>query len=162
MELFLLLIFRLAIFFLSRQKALYSLFYILHFLIAGFLLSSSFDLFENHNFIKKGVFEKIKKFIYLNCFLWFVYGLYLCIFPTVLISIRSFIIDDLMILCLFYLAVASAIWIYQLIYCVFFLKEHLLIRSAINPIIKVVHSILISINGWLLILLNLFNFAKLS
>ena len=150
-------------FFSHQDEKLYILYFIFFiFFVAGFLLSFSFYSFENHNFIKNGVFEKIKKFIYLNCFLWFVYGLYLCIFPTVLISIRSFIIDDLMILCLFYLAVASAIWIYQLIFCVIFLKEHLLMRSAINLIIKVVHSILISINGWLLILLNLFNFAKLS
>lgn len=149
-------------FFSHQDEKLYILYFIFFiFFVAGFLLSFSFYSFENHNFIKNGVFEKIKKFIYLNCFLWFVYGSYLCIFPTILISIRSSIIDNLMILCLFYLAAASAIWIYQLIYCVIFLKEHLLMRSAINLIIKVVHSILISINGWFLILLNLFNFANL-
>ena len=149
-------------FFSHQDEKLYILYFIFFiFFVASFLLSFSFYSFENHNFIKNGVFEKIKKFIYLNCFLWFVYGSYLCIFPTILISIRSSIIDNLMILCLFYLAAASAIWIYQLIYCVIFLKEHLLMRSAINLIIKVVHSILISINGWFLILLNLFNFANL-
>lgn len=149
-------------FFSHQDEKLYILYFIFFiFFVAGLFLSLNFYSFENHNFIKNGVFEKIKKFIYLNCFLWFVYGSYLCIFPTILISIRSSIIDNLMILCLFYLAAASAIWIYQLIYCVIFLKEHLLMRSAINLIIKVVHSILISINGWFLILLNLFNFANL-
>lgn len=154
--------------FLSYQDKKPHIFYIIFFIIffiflaTGFLLSLSYCLFEIHNSIKKGVFEKIKKFIYLNCFLWLVYGLYLCIFPAILNSIGSFIIRNLMFLCLLYLAAALAIWIYQLIYCVIFLKEYLLFKSTATVIIKIVHSILISINGWFLILLNLFNFANLS
>ena len=150
--------------FLSYQDKKLLNFYIIFFIFftTGFLLSLSYCLFEIHNFIKKGVFEKIKKFIYLNCFLWLVYGLYLCIFPAVLNSLGSFIIRNLMFLCLLYIAAALAIWIYQLIYCVIFLKEYLLFKSTATVIIKIVHSILISINGWFLILLNLFNFANLS
>lgn len=154
--------------FLSYQdKKLHNFYFIFFiFFATGCLLSFSYCLFEihfeTHNLIKKGVFEKIKKFIYLNCFLWLLYGLYLCIFPAVLNSLDSFIIRSLMFLCLLYLVAALAIWIYQLIYCVIFLKEYLLFKSTATVIIKILHSILISINGWFLILLNLFNFANLS
>lgn len=108
----------------------------------------------------------IKKFINVNWFIWFVIVLYFSILPIFFNCTNSFIIKQWpkhwSFLCFFYLAAALAIWIYQLIYCKFFLKDYLLKKSSNILFIRTLHSIFISINGWLLILLNLFNFAELS
>lgn len=148
-----------------KMFATYSV--LLIFFSLSFMLSGSYFSYGNIASIKKAnIVKRIKKFIHLNCLFWIAYVIYLSIFPIYLNCSGSFIIKQWpkhwSFLCFFYLAAALAIWIYQLIYCIFFLKDYLLKKSSNILVIRTLHSIFISINGWLLILLNLFNFAELS
>lgn len=130
-------------------------------------LPGFYFLVEQRNSIKKeNTTKKIKKFINMNWLIWVAIVLYFSILPIYFNCTNSFIMEQWpkqgLFLCSYYLVAALAIWVYQLIYCIFFLKDNLLKKSSITLVIRVIHSMLISINGWLLILLNLFNFAKLS
>lgn len=100
--------------------------------------------------------RKFKEFMYYNFFIWLFYSAYLCLLPFTLDP------DFLLLLCFLYLEVAIEIWINQFIYCRFFIKEYLskLLLTSFN--IKVVHSILIAVNSWLIIILNLRNINRKS
>lgn len=151
----------------KSPKIIATFFVLFIFLALSFMLPYSYFSYGNKAINKKAsIAKRIKNFIQLNCFFWVAYVIYLGIIPISLNWTGSFIIKQWpkqgSFLCFFYLAAALAIWIYQIIYCIFFLKECLLKKSVNILVTRIVHSMFISINGWLLILLNLFNFAELS
>lgn len=98
--------------------------------------------------------NKFKDFMYNNFALWLFYSAYLCLLPFTLSS------KFLLLLCFLYLEVAIEIWFSQFIYCRLFIKEYLSKRLLSSFNIKVVHSILIAINSWLIIVLNLRNINR--
>lgn len=98
--------------------------------------------------------KKFKEFMYNNFVLWLYYNAYLCLLPFTLSS------KYLLLLCFLYLEVAIEIWLSQFIYCRLFIKEYLSKRLLTTFNIKVVHSILIAINSWLIIVLNLRNINR--
>ena len=133
-----------------------AIFFSMSLFVSMFFLFLELDFFET----SKKINTFIKRFIIIILFLWLIYVMLLCILPIILSYLGN--PNHLILLCLLYLDAVFPIWIYQFTYCVIFLKEHLLFKSTAAVIIKIAHSILISINGWFLILLNLFNFAKLA
>lgn len=103
---------------------------------------------------EQNMLNKFKDFMFNNFFLWLFYSAYLCLLPFTLSS------KFLLLLCFLYLEVAIEIWFSQFIYCRLFIKEYLSKRLLSSFNIKVVHSILIAINSWLIIVLNLRNINR--
>lgn len=97
------------------------------------------------------------------CFTWCVYVIYMTSIYILLYSdivIPKEMTGMLSSLSLVYLMVALAIWLYQFLYSKHFIKKHLLIKSQVTFNIKATHSVLIAINGWLIIIINLMKFTN--